>query len=155
MIHKLCPYSQFEVDHIALWEMLILRDTEAFVAQDWNQINDDFIVDGFFGLHAHYSHNPGKWSLAYPKLSDYRDEWLRQAKISAETKYSKSLVEMLMQVSWLQRIEVSDDIATVWKRFEGSLETSNGIEQLRWQTIYFCRKQDNWKITGFLGYLPL
>jgi hypothetical protein len=73
----------------AIWEMLVERDIAAYIGQDWAMVAGDFIEEGFTGIHAHKSPNPDKWTLAFPTLTAYREEWLRQAAESAATKFAE------------------------------------------------------------------
>ena len=43
------------------------------------------------------------------------------------------------------------------KKFNGTIKKRRGkSDVLKWQTLYFCQLIKNkWKITGFVGYLPL
>src|SRR3569832_2912872 len=75
------PFPEGDADRHALWEMLVRRDIDAFLGQDWSMVEDDFIADSFFGMHAHFLSNADAWRLQFPRLEVYRDEWLRQAKV--------------------------------------------------------------------------
>lgn len=74
-------------DRHAIWEMLMSRDFDAFLAADWSMVAGDFDIEAFFGLHAHGAPNPDAWRLDFPTLGAYRDEWLRQAAETAATCY--------------------------------------------------------------------
>jgi hypothetical protein len=39
--------------------MLVERDIDAFLARDWAMVEDDFIAEGFSGLHARFKPRPG------------------------------------------------------------------------------------------------
>jgi len=43
------PFPEGDADRHALWEMLVRRDIDAFIGQDWAMVEDDFIADSFFG----------------------------------------------------------------------------------------------------------
>lgn len=42
-------YYANDADRAAIWEMLMTRDFEAFAAQDWSMVADDFLADEFLG----------------------------------------------------------------------------------------------------------
>src|SRR5205823_2605883 len=39
-----------DADRHAIWDMLIARDSEAFIAQDWSMVQDDFDAENFEGV---------------------------------------------------------------------------------------------------------
>ena len=144
-------------DRRAIWDMLMPRDFDAFLAADWSMVESDFDTPAFFGLHAHGSRNPDMWRLAFPTLSDYRDEWLRQAAETAATAFAEPMRAALFRAVNLEHIEVSGDRAVAHKKFDGSVRRSDGTaDRLNWQTLYFCGKRGgSWRITSFVGYMPL
>jgi hypothetical protein len=143
-------------DRGAIWEMLVPRDIDAFLARDWSMVDGDFVKERFLGLHAHKSKNPDSWRLAFPRLEDYRDEWLRQAEVTAATKYAEPLRPALFRAMNLLHIDLSGDRAVAHKKFDGQIARAEGSSDiLSWQTLYFCsRVGDRWKITSFVGYMP-
>src|SRR5690349_1959544 len=74
-------------DRHAIWHQLIIADTEAFIAQDWSRIADDFDEEHFEGLRAALSTNPEHWQIACPNLDTYRDNWLKAAAEFAKKKF--------------------------------------------------------------------
>ncbi len=150
------PFPEVDTDRHALWEMLVRRDIDAFLAQDWSMVEDDFIAESFFGMHAHFLDDADAWRLQFPRLEVYRDEWLRQAKDSAATTYGEPLRPALFRITNLRDIDVDGNRAVLHKKFNGTIAKADGkIEKLRWQTLYFCRRIDAvWKIMGFVGYMP-
>ena len=150
------PFPEADGDRHAIWEMLVRRDIDAFLAQDWTMVEGNFIAEGFFGLHAHGLSNPDSWKLAFPALADYRDEWLRQAAETAETEFAEPLREAIFRVTTLRDIDIGDDVAVVRKKFDGTVAKADGsTDRLKWQTLYFCARQNGaWKIASFIGYLP-
>ena len=150
------PFPKGDPDRCEIWEMLVKRDIEAFLAADWSMVEGDFIRDGFFGLHGHGLRNPDSWKLDFPDLDTYRDEWLRQAKKSQETEYGEPLGEALCRVTTLRDIDMGKGVAVVRKKFDGFIQLANsGTEKLNWQTLYFCANRGRgWKIASFVGYLP-
>ena len=150
------PFNPGDKDRYAIWEMLVKRDIQAFVKQDWSMVADDFIEEGFMGIGAGKSDNPDSWKLAYPTLEAYRDDWLNQAKGFAETEWSCNGEQAIHDLTNMRDIEVQGDCALLHKKFDGSLMKKDGtVETLKFQTLYRCRKiEGQWKIAGFTGYMP-
>jgi hypothetical protein len=136
--------------------MLVRRDIDAFLTQDWSMVESDFIADGFLGLHAQKSENPDTWRIAFPTLSAYRDEWLRQAAATAETKFAEPVRDGIFRATNLLHIDIAGDFAVAHKKFDGAIALADGGRDiLNWQTLYFCRRHEGrWKLTGFVGYMP-
>ena len=143
-------------DRGAIWQMLVERDIDAFLARDWSMVEGDFVADGFFGLHAHGAMEPDVWTLAFPELSAYRDEWLRQAAETAAIAYAEPLRAAIFRATDLSVIEVQGNRALARKKFDGVIARLDGAEdRLDWQTLYICtRLGGRWKISSFVGYLP-
>ncbi len=156
MDYKDNPFPAQDTARHAIWEMLVTRDIEAFITQDWNLVADDFSEDQFFGLNARYLNNPDSWRLDYPTLQSYRDEWLRQSRECALAEYDEPLGEALFRVTHLRDIDINLHRAVVHKKFNGVVARADGTsDTFNWQTLYFCTAVDNdWKISGFVGYLP-
>ncbi len=102
-------------DREQIWEMLVRRDIEAFVSQDWSLVADDFDEVRFLGIHAHNDRNPDKWDAGFPTLASYRDEWLRQAAESAAVEYAESLAEGIFRATDLSVIDITGDVALARK----------------------------------------
>ncbi|MEL4373751.1 hypothetical protein [Brucella cytisi] len=138
-----------------IWEMLVRRDIEAFVSQDWSLVADDFDEVRFLGIHAHNDRDPDNWDAGFPTLASYRDEWLRQAAESAAVEYAESLADGIFRATNLSVIDITGDVALARKKFDGTIARKDGtIDRLNWQTLYFCRRDgERWKITGFVGYM--
>lgn len=156
MIYDKNPFPEGDADRHALWEMLVRRDFDAFLTQDWSLVADDFAEDRFFGMHAHFLNDADSWRLQFPDLQSYRDEWLRQAKETATLTLAEPLREALFRVTNMRDIDLDGDRAVLHKKFNGSIAKADGSAlRLNWQTLYFCSKiNGNWKITGFVGYMP-
>ncbi|ABS16595.1 MULTISPECIES: hypothetical protein [Brucella/Ochrobactrum group] len=142
-------------DREQIWEMLVRRDIEAFVSQDWSLVADDFDEVRFLGIHAHNDRDPDNWDAGFPTLASYRDEWLRQAAESAAVEYAESLADGIFRATNLSVIDITGDVALARKKFDGTIARKDGtIDRLNWQTLYFCRRDGaRWKITGFVGYM--
>jgi hypothetical protein len=130
-------------DRAAIWEMLVPRDS-------------DFVKEAFLGINGNGEDNPDGWTIAFPSLEIYRDEWLRQAADGAKVHYAEDQRTGIFRATTLREIEVSGDVATAHKKFDGRIAKTDGsFDVLNWQTLYFCRRVAGvWKLTGFLGYLP-
>jgi len=143
-------------DRHTLWEMLVRRDIDAFLAVDWAAVEADFAAEAFFAVDARFQGNPDQWTLGFPDLDSYRDCWLAQAREFAATEWAEDVRAALFDATDLTRIEVRGEVALLHKKFDGSLKRADGgVVPLRWITLYHCRKTGGrWRITGFTGFLP-
>ena len=145
-----------DADRAEIWEMLVARDIEAFVQADWSMVEDDFVVNGFFGVDAQKEPNPDNWKMKFHSLPPYRKEWLAQAaetQANAERDVARAGI---YGATTLEDIEIEGDTAIAHKKFNGSVTLKTGeTDTLYWQTLYICRStQDGWKVASFVGYLP-
>jgi len=150
------PFPSADEARHAIWEMLVRRDINAFVAGDWDAHFRDFAPDIFFGIDARFSDNPDSWRVTYADIARYREAWLAGA---AELKGRVSDGELrrsIFALTTLRDIEIMGDFALARKKFDGAIRLDDGdAVNLRWQTQYFCRRlEGRWRIAGFLGYLP-
>ena len=153
--HDQNPFPVTDPDRFEIWEILVNRDIGAFLKSDWPKIANDFIAESFVGYSG--PSNPDHWKIAFPSLDGYRDEWLRQASAFQEMKLTNESTEkFLFRASVLRDIEISDTVAMAHKKIEGRAVTAEGRDiVLNWQTIYWLRRAEGqWRISGFLGYLP-
>ena len=152
---KVNPFPN-DPDRQAIWAMLVERDIDAFLAADWAMVEGDFIAESFFGLSGHFKPRPDDWAMAFPSLSLYRDEWLRQAKETASIAYAEPLRPALFRATDLSVIDIAGERAIARKKFNGTVARADGgADKLDWQTLYFCARRDGvWKIASFVGYLP-
>jgi hypothetical protein len=150
------PFPTSDVARHAIWEMLVPRDIDAFLKADWSMVEDDFIADGFIGMNANKLADPDNWHLAFPNLTAYRDEWLRQADDFASQSFAEDPRTAIFTTTTLESVEIEGETALVRKKFNGSIKKADGtLDLMRWQTLYYCRlHQGRWKIAGFTGYLP-
>jgi enamine deaminase RidA (YjgF/YER057c/UK114 family) len=150
------PFPITDPDRYEIWEMLVRRDIEAYLAVNWALVADDFVEEGFMGINGQRLSNPDSWELGFPDLSSYRDEWLRQAKDTQSTEWGEDIEAAFHRITTLRDIEIKGDSALVHKKFDGSIRRGDGeTDYLNWQTLYRCRKiNGRWKIAGFTGYLP-
>jgi hypothetical protein len=150
------PFPPGDPDRHAIWNMLVARDIDAFVAADWSMVAGDFVRDGFLGLHAMRSDRPDSWRIAFPTVEAYREEWLRQARETAATEFAEPLREAIFRATTLRDIDIAGASAVARKKFDGTIRRADGgTDTLLWQTLYFCRRErGRWRISGFVGYLP-
>jgi enamine deaminase RidA (YjgF/YER057c/UK114 family) len=150
------PFPDTDSDRQQIWDMLVRRDSDAYLQQDWLAVADDFIADGFFGIDARGNSDAAEWRLSFPTLAAYRSEWLRQAAETARTADREPARIALLRASSLAEIDIQGDVALAYKRFNGEMPNRNGsVTPLRWQTLYVCRRCEmRWKIASFVGYLP-
>lgn len=149
------PFNN-DPDRQAIWDMLVARDTQAFVQADWTAVADDFVAEGFLGIDAGKHPNPDYWELKYPDLNAYQEEWLSQARDFKKTAWQEDPELAIYRATQLRDIEVRGTTAVAHKKFDGSILTASGERvMLQWQTLYHCRKvAGSWKIAGFIGYMP-
>ena len=150
---KTNPFAHSDVDRRQIWAMLVEHDIEAFLAADWQKVENDFDAAHFVGYSG--PSNPDDWRIAYPSIQAYRNDWLRQAEeFSLISLKSMGKVDFLYVATTLEQIEISEDRAMAHKKFDGHAETTSGTELvLNWQTVCWLRRdQGGWRITGFLGY---
>jgi enamine deaminase RidA (YjgF/YER057c/UK114 family) len=143
-----------DVDRREIWEMVVERDTKAFVAGDWSLVEEDFLPDAFFAVDGRMRSNPDSWRLGLSSLEEYRASWLEQSEAMRDL--VANLESGIYEVTTLRDIEVVQDRALAHKKLDGQMRRKDGgTLSLHWQTLYMCRKNNGrWKITGFIGYLP-
>ncbi len=148
------PFS--DPDSRELWEMLVRRDIEGFLNQDWSLVAGDFMDVGFVGLDGRFLSNPDGWKLTFPDLDSYQKAWLNQSRQFANTRFLDDPREALYRAMRLSRVEIEGDSALIHKKFNGSIRLEIGDSlKLCWQSLFFCRRIDGFfKISGFVGYLP-
>ncbi|MBN1488653.1 MAG: hypothetical protein JXA69_01945 [Phycisphaerae bacterium] len=146
-----------EPDRHAIWEMLVTRDNRAFASADWSLVANDFAADRFEGISANGSADPADWSLEYPTLDGYRDRWLHMAEEYRCKPVVGDRLTLLFELTTLDRIEIHTDRAVAWKQFKIDAPLQNGKRwQVSAQTLYrLHRIGGQWRIAGFVGYLPL
>lgn len=150
------PFAAGDPHRRALWDMLVARDIDAFLAADWSMVEGDFKREGFIGLHARHQGDPDQWRLAFGTVEAYRDEWLRQAEAAKEISYAEPLRAAIFRATRLTDIDINGEVAVLHKKFDGSIRRSDGdVDRLLWQTLYFCAHDgQRWRIAGFVGYMP-
>ena len=150
------PFPEDDADRRAIWDMLVTRDIAAFLAADWSMVEDDFIAEGFLAVSGNKLADPDSWTLAFPTLERYRDEWLRQAKDFASVELAEDARTAIHTATRLEEIDIQEGTALVRKKFDGGIKLADGgFDVMQWQTLYYCRLHEGrWKIAGFTGYLP-
>lgn len=153
------PYDLVaDAERHTLWQILVARDSDAFVTADWSLCDGDFAHTRFEGISAHGSLNPMDWTLCYPTVESYRDDWLTMAEHFLQMSLAAvSHRELLYRMQSFAKVEIASDRAVVWKQFHADEPLTNGERySIRAQSVYrLHRIAGQWKIVGFVGYLPL
>ncbi|WP_112310572.1 hypothetical protein [Pseudogemmobacter bohemicus] len=154
------PFPKADKDRSAIWEMLVPRDIDAWTSADWDRVAGDFSQGPFIGLSGNHQPDPQGFTLAFPSLALYREEWLHQAQAHladrAAGRFDGDPRPHIYAATRLEEIEITGDAALVRKKFNGWLPRADGSrDRMNWQTLYICRRESgDWKIAGFVGYLP-
>ena len=61
------PFPRPTAARHAIWEMLVPRDIDAFLAADWSMVADDFVEEGFIGIDGQTRGQPRQMA---PRLPD-------------------------------------------------------------------------------------
>jgi hypothetical protein len=148
------PFAAADADRHAIWEFLVRRDIDAYLAHDWASVEGDFLPDQFFAINANAAANPDRWTLGFPTLAAYRDSWLAGTIDQAE--FAEELRPAMFRCTSLTAIEISGDGALAHKKFDGAIARRSGDPMiLKWQSLYYLRRvAGRWHIIGFTGYLP-
>ena len=138
------PFPAADTARRAIWEMLVPRDIDAFLAADWALVEGDFVEANFTGLNARFLPSPDAWRLSFPTLAAYRDEWLRQAREAKAAReaglYAEDARAAIFRATRLEEIEIDGAAALVRKRFDGGIRRADGgLDRMNWQTLYICR----------------
>lgn len=144
--------------HAHFHDRHIRADIESFLAQDWSQVAEDFDAARFIALNANGSNDPAAWTIAYPDLDAYRDDWLRQSRETIARADPALLRDALFAGAKLAQLrQTTPGVALMLKTFNGTLPLRDGgSEPYSWQSLFTLHLQgDAWKITSFVGYLPL
>jgi hypothetical protein len=153
------PYdAAADADRHQLWQALVARDSESFIAADWSACDGDFAHDRFEGISAHGSLNPIHWTLRYPTVASYREDWLEMAERYKRVPLAEvAHRELLYRMQTFAKAEVAGDRAVVWKQFRADEPLTNGDRyRISAQSVYRMHRLDGqWRIVGFVGYLPL
>ncbi len=145
-----------DADRRAIWRILMPEDFEGWCSADFSKCKQRFDRD-FCGYNAHFKANPDDWRLAFPILAPYEKAWLESARWGQKHRPRKGTwMEFFDRSVRLDVIDIAHGRALARKKFLGTTTLQNGKTfRLAWQTLYWLRKRGSqWKITGFLGYLP-
>lgn len=151
------PFPPSDPDRHAIWEMLVRRDIEGFLACDWSIFADCFRAEGFLGIDANGSLDPQDWRPAFPTPESYRDAWLQNARRADATAYGEDRRSALYRATNITDIRLEANAATARKTFDDAILLADGGQEiLNWQSLFFCAKArtGRWEITGFVGFLP-
>ena len=111
------PFPAADAARRAIWEMLVPRDIDAFLAADWAPVAGDFVEANFTGLNARFLPSPDDWRLSFPTLAAYRDEWLRQAREAKAAReaglYAEDARAAIFRATRLEEIEIDGAAALV------------------------------------------
>ena len=140
-------------DEAAIWDILVGRDIDAFLACDWDMTAVDFIAQGFYGIDGNKVTNPDQWVLTFPDLDTYKVEWLQQAHDTKQVTDPDRIRHDLFAASRLKKIDIKGDTAVAHKEIKGAVTNRDGSKDiLDWQTLYVLRKVDGtWKVASFVG----
>lgn len=141
-------------DRAEIWDFMVRKDIDAYLAKDWSMVADDFIEDGFMGIQANRSGNPDSWTLGFPTLAAYRDSWL--AGTIDQEDFAEPLRPAIFRCTFLRDIEIVGDKALAHKKFDGRIAMkTGGAMEFKWQSVGWLKRQsDRWRAFGFIGYLP-
>ena len=103
-----------DADRSAIWTMLVPRDIKAYVNADWSMVEGDFVAGDFMGINGNRVDNPDGWTIRFPTLADYRDEWLRQAHEGQKTQYAEDVEAGIHRATSLTEIEISGERGNRW-----------------------------------------
>jgi hypothetical protein len=149
------PFPPADADRHAIWEVLVRRDSEFFLGDDWRQVAGDYVAEGFLGIDAGGSADSAQWRIGFPRLDDYREAAIASRFDASD--FAEDLRAAWFRCQSLTTIEITGELALAHKRIAGSIaRRDGGALELGWRSIFMLRRLHNaWKITGFIGYLPL
>lgn len=151
------PFPESDPDRREIWDILVLEDSRDFLRGDFNRCRSRFIEPSFFALDAAGSVEADRWKISFPSLDDYARRWIEYSRaIIDEVQDLAAAERALLETSNLTEIEIEGDSALARKKFLGNIPLKNGhMAHLQWQTLYWLKRVDHqWRIVGFLGYLP-
>jgi hypothetical protein len=157
MLKNLNPFTPDNEDQFEIWDLLIRRDFEAFLRQDWEAIASDYLADGFYGLDFKKSPIESDWKLGYANLETYRKEWIRESERFKQISFMVNPRNILYECCRLEHWQIMDSKCSVHKVFNGSIPVHKADPiLLRWRSIFLLQRNNyKWKVTGFVGYMNL
>jgi hypothetical protein len=150
------PYAPGSEEH-SVFETVVVRDVEAFVAGDWERVAGDFIDHGFFGLDARGTSDPSGWRLTYPTLAAYRERWLTQSAAFRARRHRVDPTEAMFSLLTVPMLKLDLDSGLLLKRFDGTIEVDAAEPvSLSRESLFVLRRVDGiFRVAGFVGYLPV
>ena len=151
------PFPASDRDRHDIWDFLVLEDTRDFLRGDFSRCRARFLEIAFFSLDASGSPDPDQWKISFPSLDRYAARWIEYSRATVAELDDPAVAERaLLQASNLTEIDIQNDTALAHKKFDGAIPLKGGRHSyLLWQTLYWLKRiQGEWKIVGFLGYLP-
>lgn len=112
------PFRGQDADRAEIWEMLVHRDSLAFVDRDWFRIAADFDIERFEGISANRSLHPDDWTIVYPTLAHYRKVWERMSRhFSSMRLVGTTPRELILRLTSLSQIDIRGGRALGHKKF--------------------------------------
>ena len=156
--HFTNPYSrEKDPDRWELWELIVRRDSEAFVRKDWAMINADYDRENFIRAKAYGSGNPHDWRIVSPDLETERNDWLKDAEAFLKLPLKDiSQRELIFKMSRLEHIDIKGDWAFCIKQFAANeLLQDGGRYIVACESLKIARRiGGKWKLAGAIAYLP-
>lgn len=144
------PLHDDDAARAFITDMLYDKDIAAYVAEDWSAVDGDFAREAFTGL---LKRGSAPLHIVFPRLEDYRDDWLSGAKELLAGTTPEQLSAELHAASRIADIQFAGRYAIVRKEFDGYAGAAR--QRLFWTTYYHCRRDDDrWRITGFTAFFP-
>lgn len=142
-------------DAYLIWEVLVRNDFEGFLQGSWDRVADDYIEEGFFGVDFGKSTSPTDWTLGFPSLQHYKNQWLEDSQRFWENDFAADPRQQLYASCQLADIQITGTSALVHKFFVGDIPITGGASlELNWRSLFLLRKQaEKWRIAGFCGYI--
>ncbi len=119
------PFPSSDTARHSIWEMLVPRDIDAFLAADWSMVEHDFVEDGFIGIDGRKEGQPRQVA---PGISDTVGLSRRMAAPGERLRHADRFAEdtrtAIFTTTTLEDIEIEGDMALVRKKFDGGLTKS-------------------------------
>lgn len=150
------PPENYTEDEAKIWKVLMYNDFHAFCKGDWEMIANDFDQASFCAIQGNKSNNKLDWNLQYNSLEAYQTDWLQQSKEFLKNEFLRDPLKVLFESTQLSKIEINGDVALVHKEFDGEFQRKDAPAiVLDWISLFLLKKkEDQWKIFSFVGYLP-
>lgn len=149
------PYEETSEEY-QIWKMLIRNDFEGFLNCNWELVDDDYHVEGFFGIDMAISPDPSNWKLTFPTLAGYKNQWLNDCIEFNHKQIECDAKDVLYSTTHLENFYLKHDRLLVHKVFNGSISLTNEPSiELKWRSLFLMKLDINqkWKVAGFCGYI--